>query len=339
MCDQLASPKIIWPPENGTAILPGSRELNITWKPVEDAQYYKARILDSDTKELIYEAKAENANKVTLKLPSDIQVSTQTKPFICNVQAYVDSSEFSDYRAGEKTEIKFNLRRPIPVTLVSPSPNERIDGKKALTQDTVFTWKAGDRADKTQFVLNRILKDGSLSVVKTVDNPPRQIKIPSLVTGNYVWYIKASSNEGYVMDSVQSRFTVSTVPLLDTPRLNTPETGFVVNKDYLRNNREIVFSWNSVSGATEYSFELYLKDSTGKLKKIYAKEKLKDTQVVFTDLKILDVGDIEWHVTAYNKDGGKRVLQTSKEAVRKFRIDIPLPDKVRTKDPGKLYGE
>ncbi len=337
--NQLAAPEVIWPPLDGTVILPGNRELNITWKPVTQAQYYKAKIVDPESQKVLYEGDAVYGTKNTLKLPSDFSISSQGQPLICSVQAFADSSDISDYRAGEKREVSFKLRTPVPVTLVSPAQGERIDGKAALTKDLVFTWKNGDKADKTQFVLRKVLKDGSTLTVKTVNNPSRQVRVSDLSTGTYEWAVNASSNEGYVMNSGYRRFTISTIPLLATPYLKTPESGFVINTEYLRNNRTISFSWNEVPDATEYSFDLYYKDKNGKLKKVYSKQKLKSTQIEFSDLKILDVGEFEWHVTAYNTDGGKKAVQSSKEGIRKFTIDIPLPEKVKTKDPGKQYGE
>lgn len=337
--NQLAAPEVIWPPLDGTVILPGNRELNITWKPVTQAQYYKAKIVDPESQKVLYEGDAVYGTKNTLKLPSDFRVSSQGQPLICSVQAFADSSDISDYRAGEKREVSFKLRTPVPVTLISPAAGERIDGKAALTKDLVFAWRNGDKADKTQFVLRKVLKDGSTLTVKTVNNPSRQVRVSDLSTGTYEWAVNASSNEGYVMNSGYRRFTISTIPLLATPYLKTPESGFVINTEYLRTNRTINFSWNEVPDATEYSFDLYYKDKNGKLKKVYSKQELKSTQIEFSDLKILDVGEFEWHVTAYNTDGGKKAVQSSKEGIRKFTIDIPLPEKVKTKDPGKQYGE
>lgn len=335
----LSAPEVIWPPKDGVVILPGTRELNITWKPVNEAQYYKAKIIDPKTQKVLYEGEAVTSTKNTLKIPLDYSVHTQPEPLLCTVQAFVDSSELSDYRVGEKAEVNFNLRTPLPVTLLTPAAGQRIDGKTALTRDLVFTWRNGDRADKTQFILRKVQSDGSTVNIKTVNNPSKQVKISNLATGTYEWAIKASSNEGYVMDSGYRRFMIGIVPLLATPYLKNPGNGFVIDTEYLRNNREISFEWNAVPDATEYSFILYLKDKDGKLKKVFSKDRLKDTQVTFKDLKLLDIGEFEWHVTAYNTEGGRRAIQSSKEGVSKFVIDIPLPDKVKTKDPGKMYGE
>ena len=59
----------------------------------------------------------------------------------------------------------------------------------------------------------------------------------------------------------------------------------------------------------------------------------------FTDFTILDVGEFEWHVTAYThaRDGFEE--RRSETAVNRFTISFDLPDTVKTKDPGRMYGE
>ena len=73
------------------------------------------------------------------------------------------------------------------------------------------------------------------------------------------------------------------------------------------------------------------------IKKIYSEETSKDTLVRLKDLKILDVGDFEWQVTAYCYAADGYEEQHSKVSVGNFKIDFTKPKKVQTKDPGRLY--
>ena len=121
--------------------------------------------------------------------------------------------------------------------------------------------------------------------------------------------------------------------------LNSPENNSVIGPVYLKKYKSIIFDWQKVSGATDYSFALYQKNKDGKLKLIYSEKNYKNNVLKFKKLTDLDVGSFVWNVTAYShaRDGFEE--QHGKTASGNFEISFDLPEQVKTIKPGRMYGE
>ncbi|MBP5402812.1 MAG: DUF4962 domain-containing protein [Treponema sp.] len=226
-----------------------------------------------------------------------------------------------------------------PVVLLTPADSSKIDGLKAVREPTSFTWNSNENIKTSQFVLTKINENGTTTDVKKIDNPKGKVTLKRILPGLYRWTVKAVSSDGTDISSeVSFTFEVEPIEMLSPIKALSPEDSFVIDAEYLKNNRKILFTWEECPDATDYLFVLYKKNENGTLDKI-GKKKLNKTLYWLSDLSILDVGEFEWHVTAYvhAKDGFTE--RRSETCVTDFSINFDLPDEIKTKEPGKMYGE
>ena len=240
---------------------------------------------------------------------------------------------------SEEASVAFELRRPLPVTLVSPVNNQSLDGLAALRVPIQLIWKAGDKTTRTTLTLQKQNANGTWRTIRTMENPKTQVSFSRLTEGRYRWNVSASGENGMVLDSSSETFMIKSVPLLAGAVLNEPSDNFKMDAAYLKAHRNLSFKWKKVTGATDYDFVIYQVLANGAYKQVYSQSKVKQTEVRIKDLSILDVGTFEWRVTAYShaKDGYEE--QKGNTASARFKIDFGLPSKVKTGDPGTMYGE
>lgn len=300
-----------------------------SWLPVLGADYYNVRIFDSKNI-LVAENPQAMGTSAAFKLPDDT--------YSIRIQAVASQTDSSPLRTGPVQEIDFSVRTPEAIKTLSPAPSAKIEGLSALRNPVSFAWKAGrDKPAFTELVIKKRQDDGSLRVVEKLKTSKTQISIPRLPTGSYIWQIIASTQEGFPINSSESSFTITPVTLLETPRLQAPAKGFVLDAAYLRKNRSLSFEWAEVEGATEYNFVIYRKEKNGRLVSVYSENKIKGNKVRFKKLTVLDVGDFEWNVTAYSiaKDGFEE--QRSPVAQGSFSVKIETPKPITTEKTGRMY--
>lgn len=327
----LARPVFTAPMPSASLTVYGEGSVRFAWNKVLEADYYKLKVYDSQYK-LIKEVSS------TKQLSESLVLEPNT--YKCSLQAFSEETELSPRRSSQTTLLNFTIRGPDPVKLISPANNTRISGLTALRNPTLLTWKAGDKFAKSEFVLRKRQKNGTMKLVQTINNPGRQISLERLEAGTYQWTIRASSADGIPLDAMQTfTFVISPVPQLSAASLISPGQNQLMDSEYLKKNRNIIFDWTDVPGASDYKFTLYLKTANGSLKKLQEIKNLKNSEYKLKDLSILDIGEFEWNVTAYShaRDGFEE--QRGKAASGNFKIEFNLPGKVQTIDPGKLYGE
>lgn len=329
--DVLGQPTIVSPLNGATITGNIERKTQFYWTEVREADYYKIKVYDRNDKLL---------EELTVKEKTSAGVALNPASYKWTVQAFTEESELSPRRSGKISEANFVVQAPQTVQLVTPANNSSLDGLSALRSPTVLTWRPGDKIAKSTFTLKKLQTNGTYKLVRTIENPKTQISLERLEPGKYQWTISATSPDGISLDARNSYyFTIKDIPDLQQPKLNQPYANQIIGSDYLKTNKNIYFDWASVDGATEYKFTLYQRNSDGTLKRIYEEKGLKNSEIRIRDLSIFDIGRFEWNVTAYRyaKDG--YLEQQSHVAVGNFKIDFALPGKVKTIDPGKLYGE
>lgn len=337
---ELEIPEIILPVANSKLVNDGKKPVSFAWKKVAGADYYKISVLDESGK-IINEV--NNLRETSVKIPiysdlQSVQIKNEAQSYRFMVQPFAEETEFSSMRIGKTAVENFTVRMPAKVMLGTPENNQHFEGLSALKNPIQLTWVCGeDLPDNVQLILKKVLPTGNTKIVETVENPARTVSFERLTPGNYEWTVQAATKEGYNLSAENSKtFVVGEVPELNKPILTVPSKNFVIGPEYLRKNRNIVFQWDAVKNSTDYVFVLYQKTDNG-LKKIYSEETGKNTSVKFSELKLLDVGDFEWQVTAYSyaKDGFEE--QHSQTAKGQFSISFAKPKKVKTKAPGRLY--
>ena len=340
--DPMPAPKVTSPQNDSKLIVAYSEPVSFEWENLPGADYYRLTVYDQAGNAL----KSERVNGTRIKLelpvnaslPSEGLTGAYTK-YRSQLQAFAKESELSSSRYSQETSFAFEVRRPLPVTLLSPVNNQSYDGLTALHTPVQLVWKAGDAPSRTQLVLQKQNTNGSWKTVRTMDNPKTQVSLSRMTEGRYRWSITASDKHGHVLDSSSETFVIKPVPLLSPAALSEPANNFKMDAAYLKNHRSITFKWKKVAGATDYDVGIYQVLANGTYKKIYSQTKMRGTELRVKDLSIFDVGTFEWRVTAYShaKDGFEE--QKSNAASARFKIDFGLPAKVKTAEPGTMYGE
>ena len=340
--DPMQAPKITQPAEAAKLVVPYSQAVAFEWQKVSGADYYKLVVYDENgnavKSERVSESKAKLELPVAATSPAAAATPLYTK-YRTVVQAFAKETDISASRFSEESSVSFELRRPLPVTLVSPVNNQSLDGLTALRNPVQLVWKAGDTTRRTQLTLQKQNADGSWRTIRTMENPKNQVNLNRLTEGRYRWNVSASGEKGMVLDSSSETFVIKPVPLLEAAALVEPSKNFKMDAAYLKSHRNITFKWKRVAGATDYDFAIYQLLANGTYKRVYAQSRVKQTELRIKDLSIFDVGNFEWRVTAYShaKDGYEE--QKSNTASARFKIDFGLPSKVKTGDPGTMYGE
>ena len=326
----LVKPIIINPLPEEEVLLYGNSKVEFEWNLVDGADSYNVKVYD----------KKENlvAQNPSVK-DTSIEFALPPGSYSYKVQAVSSQSVSSSIRMGEASERSFSVRRPSVVKQLSPSPNAHISGLKALRQPVVLQWKSGsDPAKSYSLVLQKQQANGHY---KTVQELPLGSKTTAslnrLSAGTYRWQVNATTRNKIPVNSEQSIFVIDPIPALSRPVTTSPKNGFVIGPEFLRNNRHLNFSWQAVPGASEYSFNLYRRQSDGSLKNIYSVKSTKKTTVTLKDFSILDVGTFIWNVKAFSiaKDGFKE--QENPAAESNFIIDFNLPEEVESIKPETMY--
>ena len=338
----MQAPKITRPAEAEKLVVAYESPVSFEWQKVNGADYYKVLVYDEKgnavKSEKVNEPKAKLELPVAATSPAEAANPVYTK-YRTVIQAFAKETEISSSRYSEEAAVSFQVRRPLPVTLVSPVNNQSLDGLTALRSPVQLVWKSGDTTTRTLLTLQKQNADGSWRTVRTMENPKTTVSLSRLTEGRYRWNLAASGENGIVLDSSNETFVIKPVPLLAGAALSEPSNNFKMDAAYLKNHRNLSFKWKKVAGATDYDFAIYQVRSNGTYKRIYAQNKVRQTEVRIKDLSIFDVGSFEWRVTAYShaKDGYEE--QKSNVATARFKIDFGLPSKVKTGDPGTMYGE
>ena len=328
----LDTPDVISPAENSVLSLYTNDSVKLEWKEVTDSDYYNVKVFDSESKEMLAEYDSVKANSINVLLPSDKSISFK-------VQAFTEEKGNIPARASNASERKFTIESAKKIQLATPLNNSRIDGLAAIRNPVKFTWIEGSGTKNKEFVLTRFYPDGTSKVVSSVKNPSDSVSVNRLAPGSYRWTVNAVNKNGVsVAPDVSYVFTVTAVPPVSPVKIESPVNNFVVDVPYLRNNRNIIFSWKAISGVTDYDFVLYQKNSNGTLRRII-NENIKSPSYTLSDLRVLDVGKFEWHVTAYVHAADGFEIQKSPVVISEFEVNFDLPDTVKTIDPGRMYAE
>lgn len=329
---ELDMPRYLSPRADAELIVHSNSPVTITWTEVKGADYYNVRLYNHKD-QLAAENPAVKGTRASFVLPPDT--------YTCRIQAVAAESEFSAQRSGSANVLAFSVRNPAPVIQNLPLANARLPGLSVLRKPVTFSWESGrDKAASYEFVLSKKQADGTSRVVERIATGSKEsVSVSRLTQGSYTWQILASTATGFPVNSLIREFTIEPVPELNRPTLLAPANRLVMDSQYLRKNRNILFTWQAVEGAGEYNFALYRKGPGKSLIPVMTERGLKGNSLRLKDLSVLDVGEFVWNVTAYRyaKDGFEE--QHSRVSSSEFKISFDEPDKIQTIKPGRMYAE
>ncbi|MCR5172576.1 MAG: hypothetical protein K6B73_06910 [Treponema sp.] len=326
----LVKPIIINPLPNEEVLLYGNSKVEFEWNLVDGADSYNVKVYDKNQSVVAQDSSVKD---------TQIEFALPPGSYTCKIQAVSSQSVSSSIRMGEASERSFTVRKPSVVKLLSPSPNAHIAGLNALREPVVLQWKSGsDPAKNYSVVLQKQQANGHYKTVRELaPGSKTTASFNRLPAGTYRWQVNATTGSKIPVNSLQSVFVIEPVPALSRPVITSPKNGFVIGPEFLRSNRQLNFRWQSVPGASEYSFNLFKRQSDGSLKNIYSVKSTKNTGVTLKDFSILDVGTFIWNVKAFSlaKDGFKE--QESPVSESNFIIDFNLPEEVESIKPETMY--
>jgi hypothetical protein len=111
-----------------------------------------------------------------------------------------------------------------------------------------------------------------------------------------------------------------------------PASGYVLTEAIIVRDRQMVFSWNAVAGASAYVFVLYQAENGGR------REIMRHTQsavqFILKDLAVLDAGSFIWRVEPVSKIAG----QKAEAGESGFTVSIEETQTSRGQESGVMFG-
>ncbi len=305
--------------------------VHFSWESIQNADSYRFKIFEEEnTNQALFENNSVKGNKLDLDLSS-----FKTGKYIWTVQANSEESELSTRFSGELSKNKIEIRKLGKIELLSPLDGEAIS--ETIFDDNAgtfdFNWQTDENNIKLVFTLGKVLSNGKVQDIKTVENAESGIKSDVLESGNYVWKLEGKTSDGYDLKSAEQTFSIKKRPNLEKPVLVLPKPSKVFKASELAKTSAISFSWKPVKNASYYIITI----RKGK-KKIVSKNTGTSTNYKFTNLKLLSNGTFTWQVEAVQKIERNKTTLKSQSPWTKFRIDLPALDSIKLSDTGELYG-
>jgi hypothetical protein len=334
----IAAPLLLEPGQNGRVVAQEGKPLVFSWTASEGAAYYQFKLYRAENRNnAIYENNMVEGTRQSLPM-----YNYPDGNYHWTVRGITPESLRSTRRTGLLSEGVFSSKKLYPVRLDYPGNDAGFDGLRAYREPETLRWSSLDQVGTSRFILSTS-SDLTGPPVAIIDNPSQSITLPSLRTGDYYWTIRAETPDGFDISArTPRRFRVLPIPPLPVAENRLPEDGKVIGGEELRANRRIVFSWDTVAGATGYLFTLENAD-TGKT--IIRRGPVTATTLSLEDLALLDVGTFIWRIEAVLAEPAGEWRETEGEIIQqgeigenRFTINFSLPGTPKPQKPGILYG-
>jgi hypothetical protein len=334
----IAAPRLLEPAADGRAAIQEGEPLLFSWTSSEGAEYYQFTLYHGEERDnAVYENSMAEETRESLSMDSYPEGT-----YHWTVRGFAMESSRSTRRTGLLAEGVFSARKLHPVSLDYPGNGVSFEGLRAYREPGTLRWSSADPVGTSRFILS-VRTDFAGSPAALVNNPPQRISLPRLRAGTYYWTIQAETPDGFDISArAPRRFRVLPIPPLPEAANRLPEDGKVINREELRLNRRILFSWDAVAGATGYLFTLEHGD-TGTT--IMRRGPIAETALTLEDLSLLDVGTFIWRLEAVwaepsgdGRGGTGDIIQRGEIGESRFTLDFGLPDTPQLRKPGILYG-
>jgi hypothetical protein len=120
--------------------------------------------------------------------------------------------------------------------------------------------------------------------------------------------------------------------LLPAPENLQPQAGFTLTEEIIIRDRQLVFSWDAVQGAAEYSFALY-QESRELLRR-----NITQPSFTLTDLSILDNGEFTWRVEAQARGRENAGANRNGSSESRFRVSVGEATAAQGQEGGVIFG-
>lgn len=169
VADKLPPAEFTSPKPNETLELNDKQNVTIKWDKIPDAGFYKLKLLDADTSDVI--ADVSELKTETYNIPIE-KITNDKRNLIVQVQAFKNETKLNNYRRGQISEMEFSVKKTLPIlpspTLTSPSKNQKVDtAYLKKNRAVIFKWSSVKGATDYSFVLYQKLTNGSLKEIYT----------------------------------------------------------------------------------------------------------------------------------------------------------------------------
>ncbi len=329
-------------PNNSIVVRPGL-SVDFTWESVEDADYYQFSLFSTfDRLNPIVEDPIVEGNSLNVNLQNLPEGN-----YVWSMRAMASETATSTRLRGVLTEKVLTVKKLTPISLVSPSGGEVIEGLDALLKPPVITWSSVEVPHDAVFILTQVNRGLTLAsrtqgtqvrerdVYLQIENPERTIQLPSLGPGRWYWSVIAETDDGFDITAVQpASFFVEEIEPFPVPRGLQPSDNLLLNDNYFRQQRYIDFSWNSVNGADGYILQITDNRNRVLFEELFNEE----TSYRFTSFDLLDRGTYTWTVEAVLRLEDGTFVKRGRVSERDFRIDLSRPTAPQRQTTGELYG-
>ncbi|MDR2500904.1 MAG: hypothetical protein LBD37_07500 [Treponema sp.] len=330
----LPVPAMEQPGPGDQIVITGAEAAKFRWTPVEGAEYYRFRMYaDMNHERLVYEQWNKEA---ALSVPVD---NLEEGDYYWTLQADASERAAATRRTGQMGGGRFSLRKLTVLRLDAPENGAEIPGLRALREPTMLRWSTQEAVGRSRFILSRNPDPAAGRPVLEMPNPNRTVVLNRLAQGLYYWTIRAESADGLdISPKSPGYFRVLPIPLLPEAAERLPAHGYRIGPEEAREGRHIRFSWKAVAGANGYIFTLYREQDDG-LRQIIRQGPEPRTSYFLEDIQRINRGNFVWQVEAVNLGRNGMVEQRGRPGKNQFQVDIPLPNRVQTEEPGILYGK
>jgi hypothetical protein len=320
----------------GRVVIQEGMPVVFSWTAPEGAEYYQFKLYhEADRNTPVYENNLVEGTRQSLSM-----MSYPDGNYYWTVRGFAPESFRSTRRTGLLSEGGFRARKLRPVSLDYPGDNAALEGLQAYLEPETLRWSSADQVETSSFILSR-RSDFTGQPAAFINNPPQNITLPRLRAGDYYWTVRAETPDGFDISArAPRRFRVLPIPPLPQAANRLPSDGKVIGGAELRANRNIVFSWNAVAGASGYLFTL--ENTAGEV--IVRQGPMTETSLTLKNLKLLDVGTFVWRVEAVlteplrERREEEEIIQRGEIGENRFTIDFGLPGTPELRKPGTLYG-
>ncbi|MDR1286390.1 MAG: FecR family protein [Treponema sp.] len=332
----IPAPPLVAPGPEGRVTVREEGQPAFSWGAAEGAEYYQLALYHEENRSPVYQHNFIEGTEYSLSLARYPEGN-----YRWTVQGFAPESSRNTRRTGLLSEGSFIARKLRPVSLDYPGNGAAIGGLDAYREPETARWSSGDEVGTSRFIISS-RQDLSGPPAAVIHNPPARIRMPPLRPGDYYWTIQAESFDGFdISAGTPHLLRVLPIPLLPAAENRLPQDGRVINGTELKENRNIVFSWNAVPGASGYIFSLENEDTK---EIVIRKGPLAETAFTLENLDILDAGAFVWRVEAVLAEpAGERreeeeIIQRGEPGENRLGLAFNLPGAPELQRPGVLYG-
>lgn len=350
----LEKPNLI-SPANDTLLLVRSGARSVfSWNAVAGADYYLFNLYSQDNLETPVYTRQVASNSYSFVLEN-----FPNGGYAWSVQAGAEEKSYAAARVSETSESEIRIKQIRNVTLTVPSNGARFEEEAAREHPGVARWNPnGQDLASSNFTISREA-NGISRPIFSVQNPPREIRLPPLEPGRYYWTVSARTVEGIDVSARARNFIVNekivipepivsvqeippepevkvareTVPLGTIQLLGEATNNAVFDAERIRQSRAITFEWTSVPEANDYLFVLQNDRGQTLITRTFNQTKFR-----LNDMADLGGGNYTWSVQALKNAADGTVERSGDPSVSMFSINLPEIDEIIVNDTGIMYG-